>query len=34
MALEVSRFLWPHRGTAEDEQAWQLLVDLAGQMGA
>jgi hypothetical protein len=34
MALEVSRFLWPHRGTAEDEEAWQLLVDLAGQMGA
>ena len=34
LALEVSRFLWPHKGSAEDEKAWQLLVDLAGQMGA
>jgi spectinomycin phosphotransferase/16S rRNA (guanine(1405)-N(7))-methyltransferase len=34
VALEVSRFLWPHKGTGEDDKAWQILVDLAGQIGA
>jgi hypothetical protein len=34
VALEVSRFLGPHKGTEEDEKAWQILVDLAGQIGA
>jgi spectinomycin phosphotransferase len=34
VALEVSRFLWPHEGTDEDDKAWQILVNLAGQIGA
>ncbi len=34
VALEVSRFLGPHKGTEEDEKAWQILVDLAAQIGA
>ncbi|MGN6676545.1 MAG: phosphotransferase family protein [Streptosporangiaceae bacterium] len=34
VALEVSRFLGPHRGTDEDQEAWQLLVELVGQIAA
>jgi spectinomycin phosphotransferase/16S rRNA (guanine(1405)-N(7))-methyltransferase len=34
VALEVSRFVGPHKGTEEDEKAWQILVDLAGKIGA
>jgi spectinomycin phosphotransferase/16S rRNA (guanine(1405)-N(7))-methyltransferase len=34
VALEVSRFLAPHKGTGEDEKAWQLLVELVGQFAA
>jgi len=34
LAIDVSRFLWPHKGTDEDEKSWQLLVDLVGQMRA
>jgi Phosphotransferase enzyme family len=34
VALEVSRFLWPHKGTDEDDKAWQILVNLAGQIGS
>ncbi len=34
VALEVSRFLGPHKGTDEDQEAWQLLVELVGQIAA
>jgi spectinomycin phosphotransferase/16S rRNA (guanine(1405)-N(7))-methyltransferase len=34
LAIEVSRFLQPHKGTDEDQKAWQLLTDLTGQIGA
>jgi spectinomycin phosphotransferase/16S rRNA (guanine(1405)-N(7))-methyltransferase len=34
LAIGVSRFLAPHRGTVEDEESWRLLLELAGQIGA
>lgn len=34
VAMEVSRFLGPHKGSDEDQKAWQLLVDLVGQIAA
>jgi len=34
VALEVGRFLGPHKGTDEDQKAWQLLVELVGQIAA
>ncbi|MDR2986180.1 MAG: phosphotransferase [Nocardiopsaceae bacterium] len=34
LAIEVSRFLQPHKGTDEDQKAWQLLTGLTGQIGA
>ncbi|MGN6792532.1 MAG: phosphotransferase [Streptosporangiaceae bacterium] len=34
LGSEVSRFLLPHEGTAEDEKAWQILVGLVGEIGA
>jgi len=34
VALEVSRFLGPHKGTEEDDKAWQILVNLVGTFDA
>ena len=34
LAIDVSRFCRPHKGTAEDDQCWQLLCDLVGQLSA
>jgi len=34
MAIDVSRFTRPHRGTAEDDKAWQVLSSLVERVGS
>jgi spectinomycin phosphotransferase len=34
LALDASRFLRPHRGTAEDDKAWEILSALIERIGA
>jgi hypothetical protein len=34
LALDASRFLRPHRGTAEDDKAWRILTALIERFGA
>ncbi len=34
LAIDVSRFCWPHKGTAEDKESWQVLSDLVRQLSA
>jgi hypothetical protein len=34
LALDASRFLRPHRGTAEDDKAWEILSALLERIGA
>jgi aminoglycoside phosphotransferase (APT) family kinase protein len=33
LALDASRFLRPHRGTAEDDKAWRILSSLIERIG-
>jgi aminoglycoside phosphotransferase (APT) family kinase protein len=34
LAVDVSRFCRPHRGSAEDRQSWELLCEIVGQLSA
>jgi aminoglycoside phosphotransferase (APT) family kinase protein len=34
LAVDVSRFCRPHRGSVEDQQSWELLSEIVGQLSA